>query len=277
MAGTKRALCVGINIFKNYPGAQLNGCVNDAANMHDTLVKQLGFAADDILVLTDAQATKAKVMGALGKLVDAAVAGKLSHLVFSLSSHGTQVPDLDDDEADHADEAFCMHDLAEKNGEWDRDRVIVDDELRVLFAKVPKTVRVECFFDTCHSGTGLKALDLMPTRKPRWLPPPTPIAIDNMTGRSAPGLRKRLDDSGIDHAILWAACRSSQTSADAKIGKVYAGAFTYYLTARIKAAKGQIKRSELLKQVREDLKTNRYTQVPELDADRAHKSALLGS
>lgn len=277
MAGAKRALCVGINQFKNYPGAQLNGCVNDVASMQDMLVKYLGFPAENIQTLTDAQATKAKVMGALGKLVDAAVAGKVSHLVFSISSHGTQVPDLNDDEADNADETFCMHDLAEKNGEWDRDRVIVDDELRALFAKVPKTVLVECFFDTCHSGTGLKALDLIPTRKPRWLPPPTPIAIDNMTGRSAPGLRKRLDDAGIDHAILWAACKSSQTSADAKIGKAYAGAFTYYLTARIKTAKGQIKRSELLKQVRDDLKANRYTQVPELNSDRATKTRQLGT
>ena len=277
MAGAKRALCVGINNFKNYPGAQLNGCVNDANSMHDMLVKHSGFAAEDIVVLTDAQATKAKVIGALSKLVDAAAAGKIQHLVFSLSSHGTQVPDLDDDEADNADEAFCMHDLAEKNGEWDRDRVLVDDELRVLFAKVPKTVLVECFFDTCHSGTGLKALDLIPTRKPRWLPPPTPIAIDNMAGRSAPGLRKRLDDAGLDHAILWAACKASQTSADARIGKIWAGAFTYYLTARLKAAKGQIKRSELLKLVREDLKTNRYTQVPEINSDRPHKTKLIGT
>ncbi|MCX9158189.1 caspase family protein [Niveibacterium sp. 24ML] len=276
MAGAKRALCVGINTFKNYPGAQLNGCLNDVASMQDMLIKQFGFAAEDIQTLTEAQATKAKVFSTLSKLVDAAVAGKVSHLVFSLSTHGTQVPDLDDDEADNADEAFCMHDLAEKNGEWDRDRLIIDDELRKLFQKVPKTVLIECFFDTCHSGTGLKAIDMLLTRKPRWLPPPTPIAIDNMTGRSAPGLQKRLDDAGVEHAILWAGCKANQTSADAKIGKAWAGAFTYYLTARVKAAKGQIKRSELLKLVRDDLKANRYTQIPQLNAERGQKAKAIG-
>jgi len=277
MAGPKRALCVGINHFKNYPGAQLNGCVNDANNMKELLTKYLEFAADDVQLLTDAQATKAKIMGALTKLVDAAVAGKLTHLVFSLSTHGTQVPDLDDDEGDNADEAFCPHDLAEKNEDWDPDRIITDDELHALFLRVPKTVRVECFFDTCHSGTGLKAIDFMPSRKVRWLPPPTPIAIDNLGGRTAKGLAGRLDEKGVEHAILWAGCKASQTSADAKIGKAWYGAFTYYLHARMKAANGKIKRSELLKLIRDDLKLNRYTQVPQLDSSRTQKTGVIGS
>jgi hypothetical protein len=277
MPGAKRALCVGINLFKNYPGATLQGCVNDANSMRDMLVKHFGFVESDVVVLTDAQATKTKIMSALSKLVDAASAGKASQIVFSLSSHGTQVPDHNDDEADHADEAFCPHDLAEKNGEWDPDRVITDDELHALFLKVPKHVPVECFLDTCHSGTGLKAIDFMPTRKVRWLPPPTPIAIDNMAGRVAPGLHKRLLDKGMEHAILWAGCKSSQTSADAQIGKTWHGAFTYYLTARVKAANGQVKRSELVRQIRDDLKVNRYTQVPQLEGGRSQKSGPLGS
>ncbi len=277
MPGNKRALCVGINQFRNYPGATLQGCVNDANAMHDLLVRYFGFSANDIIVLTDAQATKAKIIGALGKLIDAAAAGKASRIVFSFSSHGTQVPDHDDEEADHADEAFCPYDLAEKNGEWDPDRIITDDELHTLFLKVPKNVPVECFLDTCHSGTGLKALDLMPTRKVRWLPPPTPVAIDNMAGRVARGLKARLSERGMEHAILWAGCKASQTSADAQIGKGWHGAFTYYLTARIKAAGGQIKRSELIRQIRDDLKTNRYTQLPQLEGGRSQKAATIGS
>lgn len=276
MPGVKRALCVGINQFKNYPGAQLNGCVNDTVSMREILTRHWGFAAEDVLILTDAQATKAKIMSALGKLVDAAAAGKITHLVFSMSTHGTQVPDLNDDEADHADEAFCPHDLNEKDGQWDPDRVITDDELRTLFKRVPKGVLVECFFDTCHSGTGLKALDLMPSRKPRWLPPPSPIAIDDIAGRSAPGLATRLAEVGIDHAILWAGCKASQTSADARIGRTWHGAFTYYLAARLKAAGGRIKRSELLKLVREDLKAQRYTQVAQLDCGRTQRGKPIG-
>ena len=61
----KRALCVGINQFAHLPMASwLNGCVNDANDMAAMLRKR-GFASRSVTVLTDAQATKANVMGAL--------------------------------------------------------------------------------------------------------------------------------------------------------------------------------------------------------------------
>lgn len=79
--------------------------------MSGLLQKYLGFTAADITMLLDAQATKTNIMSALNEMVSGAKAGKYSYLVFSLSSHGTQVPDLSNDEPDKADEAFCPHDL----------------------------------------------------------------------------------------------------------------------------------------------------------------------
>lgn len=87
----------------------------------------------DIVKLTDAQATKANIMKNLKSMVDDAKAGKLNYLIFSLSSHGTQVPDTSGDEPDWADEAFCTHDLAAKGSQWDTNHIIVDDELHDLF------------------------------------------------------------------------------------------------------------------------------------------------
>src|SRR5262245_8379572 len=104
--GNRRALCVGINQFKNYPGSTLQGCVNDAQEMAQVLTKLLGFSAADIKVLADAQATKTAIISELGSMVNDAKAGKCNYLVFSMSSHGTQVPDKNGDEADHFDEAF---------------------------------------------------------------------------------------------------------------------------------------------------------------------------
>src|SRR5262245_39084296 len=107
----RKALCVGINNFKNYPGSTLHGCVNDANQMVGVLEKYLGFtAATDIKVLTDAQATKQAIMNELTAMVNGAKTGKYRYLVFSMSSHGTQVPDKNGDEPDHYDEAFCPHD-----------------------------------------------------------------------------------------------------------------------------------------------------------------------
>src|SRR5262245_6690541 len=108
--GNRKALCVGINKFKNYPSSNLQGCVNDANDMSALLKSLLGFTDGDIVKLTDEQATKANIMSNLKSMVADAKSGKLSYLVFSLSSHGTQVPDVSGDEPDRADEAFCPHD-----------------------------------------------------------------------------------------------------------------------------------------------------------------------
>ena len=86
----RRALCVGINEFESLPQTSwLDGCVNDANDIAKAL-RPLGFTARATTVLTDAGATKKAVMAALTTLVDKAKAG--DHLVFTFSSHGTQVP-----------------------------------------------------------------------------------------------------------------------------------------------------------------------------------------
>ena len=175
----RRALCVGINEFKSLPmSSWLSGCVNDANDLSKAL-KKLGFTARSITVLRDKDATKKKVVAALTTMVERSKPG--DHLVFTFSSHGTQVPSMpgDPDEPDGLDEAFACHDIKSAGDGWDRKTVIVDNELRDLFGKVPDGVLVEVLLDTCHSGTGLKDLDDIHAGDaagppPRFLPPPTP-------------------------------------------------------------------------------------------------------
>lgn len=272
----RRALCVGINVFKNYPGSNLNGCVNDANQMVGILEKYLGFKAADIKKLTDAQATKVAIMAELKAMVDGAKTGKYSYLVFSMSSHGTQVPDKNGDETtDHYDEAFCPTDLAEKSGQWDPAHVILDDELHDLFAQVPDSVLVEVYLDTCHSGTGLKAMDLMPDRRPRYIAPPSMEACEKVIPLMARGLRRRILDKAAKNVILWAGCRDNQTSADAYIGGTYHGAFTYYWVKETEAAKNNISRNDLLKKVNADLKANKFTQVVQLECPATERGSAL--
>ena len=61
----KRAICVGINKFANYPQFTLNGCVNDAKDMVGLCRQVLGFKASEVTLLIDAKATKAAIMSAL--------------------------------------------------------------------------------------------------------------------------------------------------------------------------------------------------------------------
>lgn len=267
---------MGINEFKNYPSAALQGCVNDANDMVSVLTKYMSFKDSDIVKLTDSQATKANIMKNLKEMVDGALAGNYASLIFSISSHGTQVPDTSGDEPDRADEAFCPHDLAEKGGVWVADHIIVDDELNDIFIKLPKNVTLECFFDTCHSGTGLKAIDLLLDRKPRYLPPPSLEAFQKVDGRLSRGLHKSLLEKGITQHILWAGCRSDQTSADANIGDSWHGAFTFYLVKWINDSQNKLTRNQLLSKVRKDLKAGKYTQVPQLETQATKRKKAIG-
>jgi hypothetical protein len=263
----KKALCVGINQYKNYPSNNLQGCVNDVIDMTDVLKTFLGFADADIVKLTDGQATKANIMKTLQEMVAGAKAGKYTYLVYSQSGHGTQVPDKNGDEADRADEAFCPHDLAQKGNQWDPTHVITDDELHDLFVQLPANVLLEVYLDTCHSGTGLKAMDMLLDRKPRYMPPPSLEAFEKVDGKTPRGLFRALAEKGIVHHILWAACRDNQTSADAQIGGSWHGAFTYCFCKAMRDSKNKISRAQMLTKVNQCLKAGKYSQVAQLEGE----------
>jgi hypothetical protein len=259
------ALCVGINEFQNLPASRLNGCVNDAKDMGSILRKHFEFDYDNIVTLIDNQATKKNIMTTLGEMVNAAKSGNHDYLVFSFSSHGTQVPDRNLDEVDRVDEAFCPTDLKQKGDAWDPNHIITDDELHDLFIQLPKKVVLECFFDTCHSGTGLRDIDFLLTRKPRFLPPPTLKAFKRVRGRRMYGIYDELLQDGITHHILWSGCRADQTSADAAIEGSWHGAFTYFFCKEVNASKNTITRKEIMDRVRADLAAAEFPQIPQLD------------
>ncbi|HEX2919524.1 MAG TPA: caspase family protein, partial [Edaphobacter sp.] len=267
-----KALCVGINQFKNYPQLTLRGCVNDAHDMATTLKTYLGFTDNDIITLTDSQATKQNIMTALKMMVADARAGRLNYIVFSMSSHGTQVPDKNGDESDHADEAFCPHDLAQTGNAWDTNHLIIDDELHDLFATLPQNVLLEVFLDTCHSGTGLKSIDLLLDRDVRFVPPPSFEAFAKVEHKQPRSLARKLQERGLIHHILWGACRADQTSADANIAGNWHGAFTYYFCQEMKNTKNKVSRSVLLQKVRTDLAHGHYSQIPQLECEATVRS-----
>jgi hypothetical protein len=274
---SQRALCVGINKFQNYPQAALNGCVNDVADMVSVLKTYMGFTDGDIVTLTDDQATKTSIMANLAEMVDGAKKGTYNYLFFSLSSHGTQVPDLNEDELDKADEAFCPTDLAQKGNVWDPAHIITDDELNDLFIQLPSSVSLECVFDTCHCGTGLRLIDLLLDRKPRFMPPPSLEAFNQIKDYMPRGMAESLKTKGIGlQHTLWAACRSDQTSSDAIIDGTWHGAFTYYLCQNINKSQNKLSREELLKNVREDLVRGAFTQIPQLETEATRRDESPG-
>ncbi|MBA3014313.1 MAG: caspase family protein [Proteobacteria bacterium] len=270
----KKALLVGINDYKGI--SDLRGCINDVTNMRDILKTYLGFTNRDIRVLVDSRATKANIVSRLQTMVSTAKSGDF--LVFHFSGHGSQIRDRNGDELeDQMDELICPYDM-----DWDG-TFITDDSLNSIFSKLPKGVLLEVFLDSCHSGTGLRDINfgrpanLGPehTTLDRFLAPPADIEC-RLEGEEddlkSPRSFRSANRSTVHH-ILWAGCKDNQTSADAFINNSYNGAFTYFFCKHMRASGGTLSRKELLSRVRQSLRNDGYSQIPQLECEATVRNA----
>ena len=292
----KKAICVGINKFANYPQFTLNGCVNDAKDMAALCKSVLGFKASEVAVLTDAQASKANIMAQLKAALAAAKAGQISYLLFSLSSHGTQMADKSGDEPDGMDEAFVPADIAQKGNAWDPAHIICDDELHDLFQQLPTGVLLEVYLDTCHSGTGLRGAEFsLHAPRARYIAPPAGelqgavkqhgvrgFTLHRAVGTSAAAAKKAaksvkgkaLDTNPATNQILWSGCKANQTSADAYFNGRYNGAFTYWFVKTVKDTQNKLSRKDVLAKMRTAMK-GKFSQVPQLEGNASNRQTAI--
>jgi hypothetical protein len=301
----RKAICVGINKFANYPQFTLQGCVNDAKDMVALCKGLLGFKAAEIVALTDASATKANIMAQLKAAVADAKAGKISYLLFSLSSHGTQMADTSGDEPDGMDEAFVPYDIAQKGSMWDPAHIISDDELHDLFQQVPAGVLLEVYLDTCHSGTGLRGAEFgLHAPRARYVAPPAgelqgaikqkkvrgftlhreaaPASVKTTAKAAAKTSSKTsektraLDANPAANQILWGGCKANQTSADAYFNGRYNGAFTYYFLQVMNATKNTLSRKAVVAKMRTAM-AGKFAQTPQLEGNASNRQTAVAN
>lgn len=267
----KRALCVGINDYP-YNGSDLNGCVNDAQGWADLLTGHFDFPSSDVALLTDAQATKRKMMDELKRLVTGAKKGDV--IVFTNSSHGTYVAEKGGDERMY-DEALCPYDTDSN--------VIVDDELRELFGDVKEGVRLTVISDSCHSGTVTRAplSDNVPglrtpdDRRVRFLSPALrgkPVLHNPWKAR--PKNKEKYPESGMKDVLL-SGCTDKEYSYDALLGGTYHGAMTYFALQVIRDAKYRLTYAQLHERVRYLLDDAGYPQTPQLEGKDENKRSQI--
>jgi len=273
---SKAALFVGINNFKNFLSYRLRGCVADTALMRSLYVDVHGFDPVMCVTLIDAQATKNAVINELQSLISRANSGELSHIVFSLSTHGTQIRDRNGDETDGRDEAFVMHDLAMGATTWAPGTIITDDEFSALFKTLDPNVLLEVFFDTCHSGTGLRGSEFGEHRAtPRFVSIPNDDLDDAIHIQPRRRLTRNTDMTG-ENVVLWAGCAEAQTSADAYFfPSGYNGAFTYHYCKSVRELVAVApSRLDILTRVRGNMKT-KFRQTPQLETNAYNRSAVV--
>ena len=161
----RRALLVGINdysasglraprnaVVPDRDWANLDGSVNDVRLMRDLLIARHGLAPEDIVMLTDRQATRAAMERAMATHLLAS-ARKGDVLLFYYSGHGSQVRNTLSSEADKLDESLVPADS--RVGAPD----LRDKELRRVFNRIlDRGARLTVVLDACHSGSGARGL-----------------------------------------------------------------------------------------------------------------------
>ena len=164
-AAADRALLVGIGQFQSPAITRLPGIGTDIQIMRRN-ARLLGFTDANIKILEDQQATLAAVESAFKSwLIDGV--GPQDRVLFYFSGHGSNVQDLNGDEADSVDEALLLYDTAfvPHHGEVQPVNVLLDDHLGALLRSIPSR-NVLVLLDACHSGTATRTFgDLTAPRK----------------------------------------------------------------------------------------------------------------
>lgn len=137
------SLHIGLNYVDPNHYSDWNGELAAAefdANDMCLIAKSRGFQTTKLL---REEATRNSVIGAISQAASTLALDDI--FLVSYSGHGGQLPDVNGDESDDADETWCLY-----------DGQLIDDELAGLWAKFKPGVRILVFSDSCHSGTVLK-------------------------------------------------------------------------------------------------------------------------
>ena len=255
---TAKAVLIGIN----YIGTEneLHGCINDIVHMKQFLQEDEFFGNSitkfEIRMLTDASndqsliPTKTNIINAFKWLVEGAT--DKSHLFLHYSGHGGAIPDYGPEADNNQDSTICPLDFA-TSGQ------IKDKDLRkILVDPLPAGCKMNCIFDSCHSGT---ILDL----KYNWVGhPKLPESYSRLVDKHP--------DSKADVMVL-SGCMDKQTSADAFEDNVAQGALTYAFLQTVKKCRGksrvEMKCDTLLKAMHKFLADKQYDQIPVISCGRS--------
>jgi hypothetical protein len=250
----KKAVCIGIN---DYPGTQndLAGCINDC-NAWAGILGTMGFS---VTKLQNSQATREGVLAALTKLVSEAKSGDA--IAFTYSGHGSFVVDMSSPKPDHKNETIYTY-----NGN------VFDYEIRAILDGLAAGASMTVILDSCHSGTATRIAGPN-APKARFMPPSDPemAALGNL-----PTARRIFIPESQMKEVLFAGCKATEYSYDARIGGTPMGAFSYYATAAVKRNNGATCQ-QVYAEVRKNLPSNDYPQTPLLEGSDANKARPIFS
>ncbi|MGB7444719.1 MAG: caspase family protein [Coleofasciculaceae cyanobacterium] len=230
----KLALLVGIN---KYPQAkrfrELFGCVNDVELQQHLLTHRFDFKKDDILTLTDNQASREAILTAFEEhLIKQAKPGDV--VVFHFSGHGSFVLDPNPiNPSEPYNSTFVPADDSSRND------IVNDITGKTLFLLMSglkkKTENITVVLDSCHSGGGtrgnirVRSVDNETNAKAS----PEELAFQEKWREElelSPEELREARRRGVAAGVVIASTKPKQLAADYTFTGFAAGAFTYLLT-----------------------------------------------
>lgn len=248
---TRRALLIGINDYVARSLPDLRGAVNDVKLLQRILVTRFGFPEENIVLLTDAQATRSRVMAAIDSFVERDCPGDVVY--FHYSGHGSQVKDISGDEDDGMDETILPRD-----GRTAGIPDIRDDELEQRFAKL-QARNALIVFDSCNSGTVTRAATPV---QARFVPPDDRLelyrALDARTRAIVPVAE-------LPHVLMTSA-PADKEALDGPLDEGFYGLFSYSLARSLDTRGPTATPAQILEGTKSELRRIQeqlYTRPPE--------------
>lgn len=158
-AQQKHALIIAVGDYPKEGRWTKISSASDVPLIRDVLLGQ-GFGSDNIVVVTDGQATRQGMVKALTDLSDRVGPGDI--VVVHYSGHGQQIQDDNNDELDGFDESIIPYDAQRvfRKGIYEGENHFRDDELQTFLTSLQRKLgpkgNLLVILDACHSGTGTR-------------------------------------------------------------------------------------------------------------------------
>ena len=258
----KLALLVGINTYKYSDRiSALAGSLNDVEQMRQLLIGKFEFPPENILVLTNSQATHAGIINAIQThLIAKAQAGDI--VVFHYSGHGSQMKDVTHRMLNGMDETIVPWDSRDPAG---RVFDISGAELHPLLLQLAKkTKNLTFILDSCHSGTLVRGARVRWVAEDTRTPPQLPaysVAATREVGAVG-------EETSPKFAAITAAT-SRESAFEHFVDGQDHGALTYFLARQLSTAKAGTTYREIMDSVAGNVTANYPGQHPSLEGAEA--------
>jgi len=262
-------LQVGIDAYQ-YVNT-LDGCVQDVQDMKQVLIQKFNLAPQNILTLTNRQATHKGIIDAFRThLIANAKRHPNAVVIFQYSGHGSQVDDTNGDESDGLDETIVSVDSRDpQNKNFD----ITDDELGDLFAELSQyTSNITFILDSCHSGSASRGTNKVRRVAKDTRPQPSQPSLsatrsgtrtrDAETTDILPWNERYVTISGSSSDEL-----SNEMSTSSGTHRKVNGALSFYLIRALQQAKPDTTYRELMADVSNAVSLQYPSQHPQVEGD----------